>query len=251
MPVVGKLISQLALPVALMSVMASARVQAEDTVGARADRCVILLHGLFRSSLSLKPMQWFLDRDGYTTVNLSYPSLLHPIPELAEDVITNSLRTCHARGAHKINFVTHSLGGILVRQYASVQPIQGMQRAVMLGPPNGGSQVAEYYGSIDFLSAIEPMAIRQLGTGEESIPRSLGPVEFELGVIAGGARDSTLLPGFPDEPSDGTVSLAEAVVPGMLDFLQMPVTHTFMIWNPKVMHQVGYFLEYGTFEREM
>ena len=112
-----------------------------------------------------------------------------------------------------------------------------------------GSQVAEFYSSFDFLEPFEPAAIAQLGTGEQSIPLGLGPVDFELGVIAGGVRQRTLLPGFPDGPSDGTVSLAEAVVPGMLDFLQLPVTHTFMIWNPKVMHQAAYFLEHGAFER--
>ncbi|WP_369795155.1 esterase/lipase family protein, partial [Halioglobus sp. HI00S01] len=60
------------------------QVRADDYLAASADRCVILLHGMLRSSLSLKPMQWYLDHAGYTTVNLSYPSLLYPIPESAE-----------------------------------------------------------------------------------------------------------------------------------------------------------------------
>ncbi|AQA20334.1 hypothetical protein BST95_15205 [Halioglobus japonicus] len=202
---------------------------------ASADRCVILLHGLFRSSLSLKPMQWYLDHAGYTTVNLSYPSLLYPIPELAEMAVTQSLRTCHSRGAHQINFVTYSFGGILVRQYASVQPIQGMQRAGMLGPPDGGSHVAFYYSSFEFLQPIESDVLVQLGKGDESILLTLGPVAFELDVIASTIPDITLLPSFPDELSDGTVSLSEARVPGVKELLTMPVTHTVMILNPEVM----------------
>lgn len=210
---------------------------------------MILLHGLFRSSVAMKPLQWHLDGAGYTTVNLSYSSTLHSIQELAETAVRKSLRACHSQGIHRIHFVTHSLGGILVRQFTANERIEGLERVVMLGPPNQGSQVADYYSSIDWLNFFEPQAMVQLGTGENSIPRSLGPVDFELGVIAGTAREKTLLPGFPDEVSDGTVSLAEATVPGMLEVLQMPVTHTFMIWNPSIMHQVEHFLRYGAFER--
>ena len=212
--------------------------------------CVVLLHGLFRTHLALKPLEWYLQSEGYTTVNQSYPSLLYPIEELAEMAVGRALQHCHGLGRHDIHFVTHSLGGILVRQYASVRPIKGIRRVVMLGPPNQGSQVADYYSSLEVLGVAEPVALEQLGTGEASIPQRLGPVDFELGVIAGNFRSSTVLPGFPDEASDGTVSVSEAFVPGMLDFLQMPVSHTFMIVNPEVMRQVVHFLRFGEFDRD-
>jgi pimeloyl-ACP methyl ester carboxylesterase len=220
--------------------------RANDDTG----ECVILLHGLFRTHLALKPMEWYLQSEGYTTVNQSYPSLLYPIEELAEMAVGRALQHCHGLGRHRIHFVTHSLGGILVRQYAAVHPIQGIGRVVMLGPPNQGSQVADYYSSLEIMGIAEPVALAQLGTGEASIPQRLGPVEFELGVIAGNFRSSTVLPGFPDEASDGTVSVSEAFVPGMIDFLQMPVSHTFMIINPEVMRQVVHFLRSGAFDRD-
>ena len=94
-----------------------------------------------------------------------------------------------------------------------------------------------------------PPAILELGTDGSSIPRQLGPVKFDLGVIAGNFRKDTWLPGFPDGMSDGTVTVAEAIVPGMLDFLQLPVSHTFMIINPVVMRQVAHFLHHGEFAR--
>ena len=216
--------------------------------GSSDEQCVILLHGLFRSALALKPMQWFLEREGYTTVNQSYPSLLYPIDELAEMAVSAGLQHCHGLGLSRVHFVTHSLGGILVRQYAAQRDIPGLERVVMLGPPNQGSQVAQYYGSLELPGPVPP-AILELGLDAESVPRRLGPVRFDLGVIAGNLRLSTWLPGFPDESSDGTVTVAEAVVPGMLDFLQMPVSHTFMIVNPLVMQQVAYFLQHGEFQR--
>jgi hypothetical protein len=57
------------------------------------------------------------------------------------------------------------------------------------------------------------------------------------------------MPGSPEGASDGTVAVAETVVPGMLDFLEMPVSHTFMMWSDEVQLQVIYFLRNGMFYR--
>lgn len=210
--------------------------------------CVVLLHGLGRTELSMKALQWRLDDAGYFTVNITYPSLTYPIEELAEMAVVEGVAQCQAKGLERINFVTHSLGGILVRQYLESGKIEGLHRVVMLGPPNQGSQAADFANGLDFLSPLEPQAIAQLGTGEESVPRRLGPVTFELGIIAGAFRQDTLLPGFPDEPSDGTVAVTETVVEGMSDFVALSVSHTFMMWNSDVLDQVVYFLQSGSFD---
>jgi pimeloyl-ACP methyl ester carboxylesterase len=215
----------------------------------RHESCVILLHGLWRTELSMKALEWKLGDSGFEVVNLSYPSLSHPIEELAVMAVEEGMRECRDRGMERVHFVTHSLGGILVRQYLAREDIPGLGRVVMLGPPSQGSQVADFVHSFEFLHPLEPEAIEQLGTGEASIPRRLGPVRFELGVIAGTANNRALIPGFPDESGDGTVTVAETVVPGMLDFMEMPVSHTFMMWNDDVLHQVVYFLDHGYFDR--
>ena len=211
--------------------------------------CVVLLHGLFRSSTAMKPLEWYLEYQGYAVVNQNYDSVSAPIEQLARASVKQALASCHDQGIGRVHFVTHSLGGVLVRQYAAEETLPDTTRVVMLGPPNRGSQVAQYYAARDTFGEFRPQAIDQLGTGEQSLPQKLGPVSFQLGVIAGNIRSTTLLPGFPDEPSDGTVSVAETVVPGMLDFLQMPVLHTFMIWNPMVWDQAVHFLREGAFHR--
>ena len=58
-------------------------------------------------------------------------------------------------------------------------------------------------------------------------------------------RDTTSLPGIPDQPNDGTVSVAETIVPGMMEFLQVPRPHTTMIWNFMVWEQAEHFLRTG------
>jgi triacylglycerol lipase len=215
----------------------------------RPRECVVLLHGLWRSGLSMKALEWKLSDAGYAVANVSYPSLAYPIAELAQRAVEEGVVRCRAMDLERINFVTHSLGGILLRQDLTSGRIEGLHRVVMLGPPNQGSQLADYVHSLEFLRPLEPQAIAQLGTGEESVPLQLGPVDFELGVIAGTTNRRWGLPGIPEEASDGTVAVSETMVAGMVDFLELPVSHTFMMWNPDVLEQVVHFLRYGVFER--
>jgi pimeloyl-ACP methyl ester carboxylesterase len=211
--------------------------------------CVVLLHGLWRSALSMKALQWQLEETGYQVVNLTYPSLDHPVPELAVLAVEQGLAGCRALGLDQVDFVTHSLGGILVREYVEQRGIAGLRRVVMLGPPNGGSQLADYAGSAALLELFMPAAVAQLGTSDASVPRRLGRVNFQLGVIAGTTNYLPFLPGLPDGPNDGTVAVAETIAPGMMDFLEMPVGHTFMMWDDEVIAQVLFFLEHGYFQR--
>lgn len=221
---------------------------AQETVKG-SKTCVALLHGLWRSALSMKGLQWQLEESGYGVVNLTYPSLDHPVPELAVLAVEQSLAGCRALGLEQVDFVTHSLGGILVREYVQHREIPGLRRVVMLGPPNGGSQLADYADSTALLDIFMPAAVAQLGTTDTSVPRRLGRVNFQLGVIAGTSNWLPFLPGLPDGPSDGTVAVAETIVPGMMDFLEMPVGHTFMMWDDEVIAQVLFFLEHGFFQR--
>ena len=212
--------------------------------------CVILLHGLWRSGLSMKFVEWHLQKFDYAIVNVSYPSLLYSIEELAVIAIEKGLHGCADNDTGTINLVTHSLGGILVRQYLSHTDISGLKRVVMLAPPNQGSQVADYLQtSWSAIRLLEPQAALQLGTGTESIPSGLGPVSFELGIIAGTVNRRGLLPGTPEEVSDGTVSTAETVVQGMLDYIELPVSHTSILWNGDVLSQTAFFLQHGRFDK--
>ena len=223
--------------------------RASEYIDAEGCECVVLLHGLWRTGLSMKRVQWTLEDAGYSVANISYPSVSHSIEALAVMAVEQGVAECHLRHFERISFVTHSLGGILLRQYLVNHDIPGLRRAVMLAPPNQGSQVADYFQGMSLLAPFEPAPLAQLGTGEDSVPRRLGPVSFELGIIAGNLNLRSYLPGSPDGLSDGTVSVAETVVPGMMDFLVMPVTHTFIMWDDDVLEQVVQFLRHGRFDR--
>ncbi|MFC1579096.1 esterase/lipase family protein [Pseudomonadota bacterium] len=239
-----------ALVVLLGFAILSTSARAEGEHSQESASCVVLLHGLWRTSLSMKALQWRLEDIGYRVINPTYPSLAHPVQELSVIAVEEGLAGCSALHLDRVHFVTHSLGGILVRQYLARSEIPGLQRVVMLGPPNQGSQMADYADSLSLLEPFMPRAVAQLGTSEESVPRQLGRVSFPLGVIAGTANYLPFLPGQTEEPGDGTVAVSETLVPGMTDFLELPVSHSLMMWDDEVIEQVVFFLEHGVFQRQ-
>ena len=89
----------------------------------------------------------------------------------------------------------------------------------------------------------------QLGTDADSIPMQLGPVDFELGVIAGTRTFNVGLSQLLPNPDDGKVSVENTKVEGMGDFIQLPVTHTFMMRSKKVISQVTHFIANGNFAK--
>jgi pimeloyl-ACP methyl ester carboxylesterase len=214
--------------------------------GAVADN-VILLHGLARTDGSMAKLESALLKRGYCVANVSYESTRHDIETLAELAIAPALVTCPA--AERVHFVTHSLGGILVRQYLSVNRIENLGRVVMLGPPNKGSEVVDKLGDFPGFHFINGDAGLELGTGAASVPNQLGPADFDLGIIAGTRSINLILSSMIPGTNDGKVSVDNTRLEGMRDHLEMEVTHTFMMRNDAVIEQVIYYLENGRFRR--
>jgi len=212
-----------------------------------ASECVILLHGLARSDTSLKKLELVLKRNGYHTVNYNYPSTMYNVDKLAEDAITNALSQC-LKG-NKVNFVTHSMGGILVRQYLSKRAIKNIGRVVMLGPPNQGSQVVDTLRNVPGFKLINGPAGIQLGTGRMDVPSKLGAANFDVGIIAGTRSINLILSAMLPNPDDGKVSVENTKLEGMKDHITLPVTHPFMMKNEVVINQVVHYLKYGKFKR--
>ncbi|MBD3647913.1 MAG: alpha/beta fold hydrolase [Pseudomonadales bacterium] len=220
-----------------------------DVVGETRE-CVILLHGLARTADSMVDLKEALTRAGYFVVNVDYPSRHKPVEELADIAVPEGLSQCEENHALPISFVTHSLGGILVRYYYKHHDHDHLKRVVMLGPPNQGSEVVDNLKDMPGFELLNGPAGRQLGTSEEDIPRQLGPVDFELGVIAGTRSINLILSSFLPNPDDGKVSVAATRVRGMCGFVALPATHPFMMGNDRVIQQVIHFLDQGKFEGE-
>ncbi|MDC0662699.1 esterase/lipase family protein [Marinobacter sp. SS21] len=213
-------------------------------------RTVVLLHGLARSADSMLDMEDALKAAGYLTCNIDYPSTDHPIQTLASVHILPTIRACADSEQRTLDFVTHSMGGIIVRHLRTVEPTLKFGRVVMLGPPSKGSEVVDKLGELAPFEWINGPAGQQLGTDEHALPRSLGATDLEVGVIAGEDSINPILSLLIPGEDDGKVSLENARLDGMADFLIVPVSHPFLMTDQEVITQTLYFLEHGAFEHD-
>lgn len=213
-----------------------------------APETVILLHGLCRSSGSMAKMERALTEVGYKVQNVDYPSRTAPIQKLADDAIGKAVAECQQDGVTRIDFVTHSLGGILVRSYLARHPLPSLGRVVMLAPPNQGSEVVDKLGWTFVFKWLNGPAGSELGTGTNSVPNQLGPVNYPVGVIAGDRSinwiNSLLIPG----RDDGKVSIERTKLAGMSDHIIIHATHPFIMKNREAIRQTIQFLRTGAFD---
>ncbi|WP_440906614.1 esterase/lipase family protein (plasmid) [Catenovulum sp. SX2] len=214
-----------------------------------AKECTVLLHGMARTENSMNRLAEELKNEGYEVLNYGYPSTDLKIEKIAQIHLPKAIEQCGDADIEKINFVTHSLGGIVLRKYLSENKLENLGRVVMLGPPNKGSEVVDKLKKLPGFKLINGPAGLQLGTSEDSVPNTLGPVTYPVGVIAGSSTFNPILSQMLPDPDDGKVSVARTKVEGMTDHVVMPVTHTFMMKNKEVIEQVITFLKSGKFKK--
>lgn len=213
---------------------------------------VVLLHGIMRSKTDMLPLTKKLGKSGYGTINILYPSRkmsLEDITTFVEEKIKDAPDYDPEKST--LHFVTHSMGGLIARYYIATRKPQNLGKVVMLGPPNTGSEFADFLTEQKILAPVFKKVFgpagQQLTTAYKHIDSD---IHYPLGIIAGNKSINPLAPWILPKKGehDGIVPVERTRIEGMTDHIVMPSTHSFMMFNPKVMKQVINFLERGVFE---
>jgi len=211
--------------------------------------CFILIHGLARTSRCMNKAASIIERYGYDVINIDYPSRKKSIEQLVKEDIRPIIKSCESKNCKQIHFLTHSMGGILLRYYLSLHSINNLGKTVMLAPPNQGSEIVDKLGHLAIFSFLNGPAGLELGTDNKSIPKQLGGLDFEAGIITGNKSINPLLSALITGNNDGKVSVNNAKIKGMKDFLVFPSPHPFIMQKTSIIHQALFFSQNGVFYR--
>jgi len=211
----------------------------------QSDHLVILLHGIGRSTGTFSRLVGPLKQEGYEVANVSYASTRRPLEAHAE---TLSSLISGLRGIKTVSFVTHSMGGLVLRQLLSErrdwQDRISIHRIVQIAPPNQGSVVAR------MLKDVWPYQWLYGPAGQQLTPasvQSLPPLTAEFGIIAGGTGNRYGLNPWIGGDNDGTVRVGETDLPGARDTVRINAFHLIISNKPDSVRAVLNFLKRGVF----
>jgi pimeloyl-ACP methyl ester carboxylesterase len=209
---------------------------------------VVLLHGIARTSRSLGKLQQALQQAGFATLNLDYPSRSRPLDLLAEHIHPAIVEFAE-RSKGPIHFIGHSMGGLLARVYVAKHRPAQLGRVVMLGTPNGGSEVADLPKGISLYRLFYGPAGLQLTTNPDGTLKSLPALDYPVGIVAGNRSidpiSSTLI--LP-KPNDGRVSVESSKLDGMTDHITIKAFHAGLPRHRVAIDQTIAFLREGRFK---
>ena len=207
---------------------------------------VVLLHGISRTSRSMERLEATLMNSGYTVRNIDYPSVTYSIETLAELVVQKI--KADMQTAQPLHFVGHSMGGIIIRLIILHHRPRNLGRIVMVGTPNHGSAVVDFFQHFKFFKKWFGPAGQQIGTKYKNLPHRLPPADYECGVIAGNRSADPWFSWFLFQgENDGKVSVENTKIEGMKDFAIVPVPHAAMPKNKNVIQLIENFLSSGHF----
>ncbi|MDX1945942.1 MAG: lipase [Pirellulaceae bacterium] len=221
----------------------------EREIPALDGKIVVLLHGLSRTRDAMAGIAAHLKNKGYTPINVGYASTRRSLDDHA---LSLARVLAGLDGADELHFVCHSLGNLVVRRYLgeAMQPQPRWQtdpriaRMVMLGPPNNGAKVAEFFKDNEVLALVFGPSAKQLARDFPQSAKRLATPAFPFAIVAGRGIGGAANP-FLDGDDDLLVSVAETQLPGAADFRVVPCLHGQLLTDREVRGYIASFLAHG------
>lgn len=212
---------------------------------------VLLLHGFAGVAIMNRPLAYALRRAGYRPVEIGYDSWGTSLDRICEKLEPLLARLDRAE-TESLHIVAHSMGGLVARALIRHCRPTRLGKVVMLGTPNGGSEIADFLHRSPYLKPILGRAAPTLVTHRPAAIEALfGPVDYDLGIIAGSRplmpiAATRLLP----TPCDGKVSVASTQLAGAADHIVLPLSHSMLPYHRAAHRQIRHFIEHGRFAHD-
>lgn len=208
----------------------------------------MLLHGIWMPGAEMLLLKRRLQEDGQFECHIySYPSVKATLQENA-DLLYEFVQEL---SVPDLQFVGHSLGGVVVLRMLATSDNVPPGRIVCLGSPLCGSRAAAALVKTRWGKALTGHTL-DAGVVHEPASSWAGGVTAtrDVGSIAGTVPFGLgrLVTAF-DGANDGTVSVEETRLPGARDHVCVAVNHTALVTSRKVAEQTAAFLNDGAFHR--
>ncbi len=220
-----------------------ARIRSETGLAVPNQHLVLLVHGIAPLPGPFGSMEAALGEAGFDATAISYPSTRGSIEDHAAG-IARLLDTTD--GSTKVSFVTHSMGGLVVRHLLAMDSAWKQRikvgRIVQIAPPNQGAEMAGW------VSRFRPYQLVFGRAGQGLSPRaakSIPTLNYPFAIIAGGKGDEVGFNPLLSGDDDGVVRVSETALMYAQAHLLVRANHAMLVGHPQVIKATTQFLKHG------
>ena len=208
------------------------------------NQITILSHGFNKSSEDMAYLGDGLSYHGINNVIVNLPTTFGSL--------SDCLNSLHAQiyditKKHNINFIGHSMGGLIIRSYINKWKLENVNRCIFIATPHLGSKLAKISGCIPFYENIfKPIKNLKSSIENEYL---LTNKNIEIGLIIGHKNNTVLGNIFLPAESDGRVEIKSALSSDAKDAIILPYGHKEIHRKEETLNQVKCFLLNGIFHK--
>jgi len=209
---------------------------------------VYVIHGFAGTAIQMEKIYKGLTDEGYITENYTYPSFKENLDSIGLDLY----RKVKQDNFDTVSFVTHSMGGLVVRSMYQYQDstihFPFIYRLIMLAPPNKGTEMADFFSNSVLKSFLGPNIVL-MRTDSNSYAIKLPVPTCEIGLIVGIKGKKPWFNPFMKDDNDGTVTMKSAILGVEKEITTVKSMHILMPLKKKVIKLVTLFIKTGSFKK--
>lgn len=220
------------------------KIRVNKDISAGSSHLVIIVHGLFRSRFHMSVITETIKEAGFEPAAIDYPSTGRALADHARQ-LKKIIRRYD--GADTVSFVTHSMGGLVVRSLFKEESWKKNiipHRLVMIAPPNQGAEVARQFQNVPFYRQVTGPSGEQLVEEAKTLPVP----DIEFGIIAGKLDSPIGFSSIIEGKNDGLVAVENTRLKGSSAFKIISGDHNSLPHLEKTQNLVLDFLAEGRFQ---